>query len=859
VTTLSDTTAIDFDLEPAAFIKGVVTAGGTPLGNVQVGAYDNTTLQFVAYTSRNTQADGSYTLNVPTGKSYLVQARPSVTGLPYVDEYYDGVYQRNSATPVAVDGQGSTVGGINFSLEPGGSISGVVTATVGGGPVSGATIQVYEYSSLAPGKSWIWYGGATTNSTGGYTVSGLPLGQYGVQASKIDYATEWWENTYLVAAATAVTVTPPGTISGIDFSLEPGGSISGVVTATVGGGPVSGASIAVFEFSSLLKSWVFRGSAVTGPGGGYTVSGLSAGEYGVRAMATNYATEWWQNTYYFAAATAVTVTPPGTTSGINFSLEPGWTISGCVVNSEGVPISGAQIHVYESPLVPGGPGETAVWFVPAATTDSNGYYTTLGLPLGEYTVRAMPAGYAYKWYDNTYNVFDATTITLPGDRTGINFTFDEPGGTISGRVVDTEGAPIPISGALLIAWESGSVSGEWVIYNWANADADGYYTIPGLPTGNYVIQARLINYASEWYRDSNNIKAATPVPVTAPGDTPGIDFIAGPRGTISGRVITAGTGEPTSGALIYVYEYDSLSGELAKCLRVNTNIDGYYTTYGLAAGEYRVQVQAAGYATEWYQESYTQANAKTVKVLTLANTPNIDFSLEPTPVAEAGDPYLVQVNVPVTLNGVAYYDPQRPIASFQWDFGDGSTGNGASANHTYQAAGIYTAKLTVTDSKGASATDSALVVVYDPSEGFVTGGGWILSPEKAYTADPTLTGKATFGFVSKYQKGAKVPTGQTEFQFQVANLNFHSDSYEWLVVAGAKAQYKGTGTINGAGSYRFMLTAIDGDLLAGGKGPDKFRMRIWSDNGLIYDNQLNAPDTDEPTTIIGGGNIVIHK
>ena len=48
--------------------------------------------------------------------------------------------------------------------------------------------------------------------------------------------------------------------------------------------------------------------------------------------------------------------------------------------------------------------------------------------------------------------------------------------------------------------------------------------------------------------------------------------------------------------------------------------------------------------------------------------------------------------------------------------------------------------------------------------------------------------KASVGFVSKYQKGNNVPTGETEFQFQVAKFNFHSTSYDWLVVAGAKAQ-----------------------------------------------------------------------
>lgn len=129
----------------------------------------------------------------------------------------------------------------------------------------------------------------------------------------------------------------------------------------------------------------------------------------------------------------------------------------------------------------------------------------------------------------------------------------------------------------------------------------------------------------------------------------------------------------------------------------------------------------------------------------------------------------------------------------------------------------------------------------------------------AYVPNPSLTGKASFGFVSKYQNGASVPTGNTEFQFKAGNLNFSSTSYEWLVVAGAKAQYKGVGTINGTGSYRFMLTAIDGQINGGG-GQDKFRIRIWSDGGgLVYDNQINDTDSADPTTVLGGGNIVIHK
>jgi PKD repeat protein len=202
-------------------------------------------------------------------------------------------------------------------------------------------------------------------------------------------------------------------------------------------------------------------------------------------------------------------------------------------------------------------------------------------------------------------------------------------------------------------------------------------------------------------------------------------------------------------------------------------------------------------------------------------------------------------------------------AVFAW--GDGSTStaitssNSVSSNHSYSTPGVYTVTLTVTDSCGlsGSSTFQYYIVVYDPDGGFVTGGGWINSPTGAYTADPGLAGKANFGFVSKYQPGATDPTGNTEFQFKAGNLNFKSTSYEWLVVAGAKAQFKGTGTINGTGSYSFILTAIDGQING---DVDKFRIKITgAGGGLVYDNQMGASDTADQATALGGGSIVIHK
>ncbi|MGE0883538.1 MAG: HYR domain-containing protein [Blastocatellales bacterium] len=226
---------------------------------------------------------------------------------------------------------------------------------------------------------------------------------------------------------------------------------------------------------------------------------------------------------------------------------------------------------------------------------------------------------------------------------------------------------------------------------------------------------------------------------------------------------------------------------------------------------------------------------------------------------------------PVSFSGSFTDNPGAHTANWTFDSinvpGVVTEATGAvSATYTFNTPGVYLVTLTVDDNCGGSGTADtvgglqAMVVIYDPTGGFVTGGGWINSPPGAYVPDPTLTGKANFGFVSKYKKGSSVPEGDTEFQFKAANLNFKSTVYEWLVVAGPKAQFKGSGKINNAGDYRFILTAIDGQINGGG-GLDKFRIRIWNNSGggLVYDNQLNAPDSADPTTVLGGGNIVIHK
>jgi hypothetical protein len=113
-------------------------------------------------------------------------------------------------------------------------------------------------------------------------------------------------------------------------------------------------------------------------------------------------------------------------------------------------------------------------------------------------------------------------------------------------------------------------------------------------------------------------------------------------------------------------------------------------------------------------------------------------------------------------------------------------GNTTTDSTIITSAGVHEVK--------ASNTKTCYVVLYDTNGGFVSGGGWIMSPAGAYAKDKNMTGKATFAFSARYQKGAKTPDGLTTFVFQSGNFKFKSTKYDWLVVeGGTKAKYKGSG------------------------------------------------------------------
>jgi PKD repeat protein len=97
----------------------------------------------------------------------------------------------------------------------------------------------------------------------------------------------------------------------------------------------------------------------------------------------------------------------------------------------------------------------------------------------------------------------------------------------------------------------------------------------------------------------------------------------------------------------------------------------------------------------------------------------------------------------VSFSAVGKSSIDLPL-TYQWDFGDGTTGSGASLNHTYAKSGTYSIKITATDSNGVKASSSG-----------------VLSVVNAVLTTPTITANPATGFagVDVSFKGASSDPG----------------------------------------------------------------------------------------------------
>jgi nitrogen fixation protein FixH len=737
-----------------------------------------------------------------------------------------------------------------------GTAPGTLTGTVTGGPttfnvaVAGMTGDGTVIANIAPGVAHDAANNPNTASTS--TDNTVTFDQVGPNVT-INQAAGQTDPTNTSPINFTVVFTKP--VSGFatgDVTLT--GTAPGTLVGTVSGGPTT------FNV------------AVTGmTGDGTVIASIAAGKATDLAGNPNIASSSTDNTVtYDVTPPNVTInqaasqSDPTNTSPINFTVVFDEPVTGFATGD--VTLTGTAAGTLVG-SVTGGPTTFNV-----AVSGMNGDGTVIAsIAAGKAKDLAGNNNTASTSTDNTVT-YDITppevTINQAGgqvDPTGtspINFTaeFSEPVvGFATGDVTVNGTAPGTLTGA---------VTGSSPTFNVAVSGMTGDGTVvASIAAGKVTDLAGNPNNASS-STDNSVLYDKTPPAVAAVQATPNPT-----NGTLAVELKATATDVTTKVASARYY-LDGLLPSSPEMSASDGTFDGASeevkvtipaaTINGLSEGNHTLCVEATDIVGN--QSLYSA----TCTTLVVDKTPPVisALSVQPNPVA-VNTTFLISATFADPSNVVeAQYSLAGGAAGSWEDFSGSFGGSSVTASATRSLANPDVLDVCVRGKDGAGNTNQLpadatiptrvqcfFVAVYDPTAGFVTGGGWIMSPTGAYAADLTLTGKATFGFVSKYLKGASLPTGNTEFQFHAGNLNFSSTAYEWLVVQGSgamKATYKGTGTVNGAGGYGFLLAAIDG-------APDKFRIKIWQIGGaVVYDNQLSAGDNADPTTALAGGSIMIH-
>lgn len=162
-----------------------------------------------------------------------------------------------------------------------------------------------------------------------------------------------------------------------------------------------------------------------------------------------------------------------------------------------------------------------------------------------------------------------------------------------------------------------------------------------------------------------------------------------------------------------------------------------------------------------------------------------------------------------------------------WTWGDGSktvgtvsekNGTGSvSGQHAYRAPGIYTVRLTMTDSSGKSSTVERRVVICG-AQAAISGDGTFAA--SVFAANPG-TRRASVGSFAFLSEGPGAGKGQVEIN--VGALALRSSRVDAVTVEGPRIRYSGHGTVNGRGNHRFVLT-VTRSAKTGGK--DRIHVRI---------------------------------
>jgi hypothetical protein len=517
-------------------------------------------------------------------------------GLPCRPAWYELPCIRTMGTPIVVTGT-ATTSGIDFALDPTGTISGTVRTEETSAPMGGVFVHVYTGGRAVASVQ--------TQSNGQYTLPYLLPGSYRVRTANVgNYIDEWYNNVCVGCAGTPATIAVTGgaTAAGIDLSLAAGGIISGTVSCEIldSTEALQLPDYYVYNMAGeLVRQQPHEGLCrAAQPSSTYQILGLPAGQYFVLArdvpsLSLRLGVDGGRliDQVYpgITCVTAdcdvrrgvpVTVAVGSTTSGINFAMAQG-------ASSSTVPPPNPSLRLFDARGVE----------LPRVQRTMNDFgafaQNFVGVPPGTYFATFGTRLNGRGPCNNCAPTSGIPIVIAPGQRT---FALDFGSATtfeITGTIRDEGG--VPISNARLTLHSS---NGEVIATAWTAGL--GVYRMAGTLPGTYYIRtANERAFADEVYPGlpcaGCDVRIGTPI-VVSNADVTGIDFTLAAGGYVQGSVVDT-TNLGVGGDPVSFYMPDgTLVGKTTTAAR------GEYRVV-LPPGTYRARAGAtAGHGAEIYNE-----------------------------------------------------------------------------------------------------------------------------------------------------------------------------------------------------------------------------------------------------------------
>ncbi|WP_344229552.1 fibronectin type III domain-containing protein [Microbacterium binotii] len=431
-------------------------------------------------------------------------------GIPAGEYTIAGSLGGNSIVPTSaiVVVAGETTSGITLALPPA-QIIGTVTSAITGQPVGAYVRATWEYET--EWGTWQNSQSATADSTtGAYRLSGIPAGASVILKFERNYASgtlssQWWQGAQTEDDATPIEIGPDGSAPFVaNAVLQPGLRVTGRLVDALTGAGVAG---------------VFVGdgntSATSGSDGRFTAVFDRLGSTVLHTWATQD----------YVPSTTPLVIPDTGLDGVEISLQRGYGISGTVAAANnGVPLSNVSVSITGA--------DDEYDYRQSVQTNADGTFTVPALLPGRYKVKLVNYDglYVSQWYDGSASFDGARVVDIvDAPVTNIDARLGL-GGTVSGRIVDTNGQPLagatvgvataPTNGIAgffqrVVSLFAGPATTSPILGIETTTDADGRFVLPPLEPGDYTLYVYSPSTGTTWYNGKSTRAEADVIHVGA--------------------------------------------------------------------------------------------------------------------------------------------------------------------------------------------------------------------------------------------------------------------------------------------------------------------------------------------------------